>query len=318
MRDVRRGIAQQAARHPQVDQERAARLEPDDQVLAAPVDLLDALARRAPRPPRAGPPAASAGRRRSRRARSVRPSSAGASRAPHGLDLGQLRQRLRAGRRAICAGRLVAELVRGQDAARPRRPASPRRARAPRPGRRPASTRAPRFAWQTTPTAWSISSLLRRGGRHRDGAPRLPTAIAPSRVTVPARGAATAQHDRRPRQRAPDPGRRPGRGSSARRASSAEPSATAASARRRPSSTSTPRSESASSRAHASSTSSVKSGGPSPRTVSRASSDLERVPDRGAERLVHVGQQAHDLAVRVAAELEHRLARARARPRASS
>ena len=40
----------------------------------------------------------------------------------------------------------------------------------------------------------------------------------------------------------------------------------------------------------------MKSGGPSPRTVSRASLDLERVPDRGAERLVHVGEQADDLA----------------------
>src|SRR6185503_6950232 len=37
-------LSQQAAGHPQVDQERAAGGEADDQVLAAPVDVLDALA----------------------------------------------------------------------------------------------------------------------------------------------------------------------------------------------------------------------------------------------------------------------------------
>ena len=46
--------------------------------------------------------------------------------------------------------------------------------------------------------------------------------------------------------------------------------------------------------------------------------DLERVADGGAERLVHVGEQADDLAARVLAELEHRLGRALARRRASS
>jgi hypothetical protein len=35
--------------------------------------------------------------------------------------------------------------------------------------------------------------------------------------------------------------------------------------------------------------------------------DLERVPHRAAERLVHVGQQAHDFPVGAAAELDHRL-----------
>ena len=34
---------------------------------------------------------------------------------------------------------------------------------------------------------------------------------------------------------------------------------------------------------------------------------LERVADRGAERLIHVGEQAHDLAARLAAERDHRL-----------
>ena len=35
--------------------------------------------------------------------------------------------------------------------------------------------------------------------------------------------------------------------------------------------------------------------------------DLERVPDRGAERLVHVGEQADDVLARAAAEVEHAL-----------
>ena len=35
--------------------------------------------------------------------------------------------------------------------------------------------------------------------------------------------------------------------------------------------------------------------------------DLERVPDRSAERLVHVGEEAHDLAIRALAEVDHLL-----------
>ena len=93
---VSRRFLQQAARHPQVDQERAARREADDQVLAAPVDVLDALAGQlrgdgervlGPRQPDVAdldvlerPPLE---RRRDR--------------TPDGLDLGELRHR--AGRR---------------------------------------------------------------------------------------------------------------------------------------------------------------------------------------------------------------------------
>ena len=66
-----------------------------------------------------------------------------------------------------------------------------------------------------------------------------------------------------------------------------------------------PRSECARSRAEASSASSVKSAGPSPRTVSRASATLECVPHRAAERLVHVRQEARDLATGPDADLDH-------------
>ena len=45
---------------------------------------------------------------------------------------------------------------------------------------------------------------------------------------------------------------------------------------------------------------------------------LERVADGGAERLVHVGEQADDLAAGLLAEREHRLGERAARRRASS
>ena len=83
-------LLQQAPSHPQVDQERAARREADDQVLAAPVDVLDALPRQlrgdderilGPRQPDVADldvlERASFERRRDR--------------AAHGLDLGKLR-----------------------------------------------------------------------------------------------------------------------------------------------------------------------------------------------------------------------------------
>ena len=134
----------------------------------------------------------------------------------------------------------------------------------------------------------------------------MPTRIAPRRVTVPEAGAVSS--------------RTTGAAASAcssllppwaviqrHQACSAEPSATACSTRRRASAASIPRSESTSSALEASQTSSLKSGGPSPRTRRERLPHLERVADRGAERLVHVGEQADDLAPGLLAEREHRL-----------
>ena len=51
----------------------------------------------------------------------------------------------------------------------------------------------------------------------------------------------------------------------------------------------------------------MKSGGPSPRSVVHRLADLERVADGVAERLVHVGEEADDVAPGALAEIEHRL-----------
>ena len=66
------------------------------------------------------------------------------------------------------------------------------------------------------------------------------------------------------------------------------------------------------------STSSEKSAGPSPRIVAERLAELERVPDRLPERLVHVGEHADDLAPGPARRARSSSRRARARPRASS
>ena len=63
VRVARERVCPQRARHAEVDQQRAARREADDQVLAAAVDVLDALADQLRGDDRAGPPAGSAGRR---------------------------------------------------------------------------------------------------------------------------------------------------------------------------------------------------------------------------------------------------------------
>ena len=148
------------------------------------------------------------------------------------------------------------------------------------------------------PTAWSIgSSFVRRPAPRCTAA--LPTPIAPSCVDVArAAGASTsrttgavgsADSSAVPpcasiqRRQAPRPSRR------------RPPPRHAAG----PPASSIPRSESASRRAQASRTSSVKSAGPWPRTVSSASRTSSALPTAAPERLVHVGEQAHDLAARL-------------------
>ena len=61
VRVARECVGPQRARHAEVDQQRAARREADDQVLAAPVDLLDALAGQLRGDDRVDPRAGSAG-----------------------------------------------------------------------------------------------------------------------------------------------------------------------------------------------------------------------------------------------------------------
>ena len=56
----------------------------------------------------------------------------------------------------------------------------------------------------------------------------------------------------------------------------------------------------------------MKSAGPWPRTVSSASRTSSALPTACAERLVHVGEEADDLAASLPAEREHRLREARA------
>ena len=125
-------------------------------------------------------------------------------------------------------------------------------------------------------------------------------------MTTPSRGAGTEMRTGASGS-ARDRDRRPARAPSARRRRSAEPSATAASARRRPSSRSTPRSERASSRAQASSTSSEKSSGPSPRTMSIASRISSALPTaRPSGWSMSVSRQTTSLAGAMP-ELEHLL-----------
>ena len=119
----------QRARHAEVDQQRPARREADDQILPAPVDVLDALA----------------GELRGNEERILGPSQPDVAdldvlepsalecrrdRAPNGFDLRQLRQRRRAGSGAPRAGRRRARRRRGRLRPPPRR--SPRRGRARR------------------------------------------------------------------------------------------------------------------------------------------------------------------------------------------
>ena len=186
----------------------------------------------------------------------------------------------------------------------PRRP-TPRRARAPRRAPRPRATRRPRFTRQTTPTAWSIeSSFVRRPAPSSSAA--MPIASAPRRVTTPSRGARTSRTT----------------GAVGRTARSGSPPCARIQ------------------RSYASQRRAVGHrclGAPPPlgdvdpeigereqararvehelREVRRALpgdrldrlADLERVADRGAERLVHVGEEAHDLPAGPPPEVDHLL-----------
>ena len=198
----------------------------------------------------------------------------------------------------------------------PRRdPSAPDRTATEAHGSTPHWTLAAALQEQRTPTEWSIaSSFVRRPAPRCSAA--MPTAIAPRRTTEPARGARTsfttdacgsaAGRDHRP---AP--------GSSARRRR-------APSRRRRPPRRSPPLvlvdpevGEREQPRARVEDELREVRRPLAADRVARLG-DLERVADGGAERLVHVREQADDLAARVLAELEHRLGRALARRRASS
>ena len=284
--------------------------------LPAPLDRVDALAgqlrcdpRRLVRPrqtrivdpspprsaaPRAGPRAA---RARSR----PREAPALADRVEHDWPL-----RAAARRRA-----------RTPPAPRPRpRPRTPRRARAPRRAPPRARPRRPASSGRRRPTAWSIaSSFVRRPAPRWRAA--WPTAIAPSRPDDAAAGSGHLADDRSPRKRVEvgiaalrlDPplvGRQRravgdgflGHAAGGRTRRGRGPRARAGA---RPSRGRAPRSRAAL----------------RPDRRDRLA-DLERVPDRLPERLVHVRQHADDLSVRAVAELDHRLGQRRGRRRSSS
>ena len=301
MRIVRqrsRRAVPQRPRHPEVNQERPTRLEPNNQILAAPIERRRRARLRAraaistrverPRQPRVGDLDTVSKRR---------PSSERREPAANGLDLGQLGHVRHASRRPSrrratirrmrsvddleqhrpLGRRLVGRARRRRARSRPPRPhrASSARARGERLARARRRRRASRGR-RCRPRGRSrppSCAARRRGGRPRCR-PRSRRASRRSRAA----GAGTLALDGRDREHAPRRRLPPWASIQRRHAASALPSATAASARRRPSASSIPRSESASSRAQASSTSSVKSAGPCPRTVSSASRTSSALP----------------------------------------
>ncbi len=323
-RPASRPAVPEAPRHPEVDQRARdrSRTEQSDTCRAA---RPRRRARRRARPRPAGLVRAVEPRVVDLDVRDPRARRARARAGANGLDLGQLGHAS-----SLAERRSSSDRSRGAAA---RRRARTRRARPrPRPQPAAASSRA-----CTSASALARRRPRRRASRGRRRRPRgrsRPSFVAPpgaeverrdarprsrrAAATTPSRGARDLADDRRRRQRARGRDRRPARGSSARtrRAPSRRrpPPRRAGGPRRR-------RCRGRRARAGArtaSSTSSVKSGGPSPRTVVDRLADLERVADRAPERLVHVGEQADDLAAGAPPELEHRLGERRARRRASS
>ena len=169
----------------------------------------------------------------------------------------------------------------------------------------PSSTASPRFFRQTTPTAWSIASSFARRPAPRWSAAS-PIGSAASRCTCPLRGANTSRI-RGAFGNAASSGSPPCARTQRSYAAVAEPSPTARSARARASARSIPRSESVSRCADCVEHELGEVGRPLAAHGGDGLAHLERVSDRAPERLVHVGQHAHDFALRAPAEREHRL-----------
>ena len=271
---VRRRLVPEAAGHPQVDEQHLPALQAHDDVLATPLDRLDALAGEDRRDRSPDPPAGSAARRRSAPRRCACPRC-----APRG---GRARSRPREAQASGARGRSRASAAAARRRARrrraprpPPRRRTPRRVRGSRRARRPRRPR--RRAWR--------GRRRRRSGRSSPPssagpAPRWSAAwpiwIAPSLRTNPADGAVTSRTTGA-RGSASGSGSPPCARIHRSYAASAEPSATASSARLRPSTSSMPRSESASRCATDASTSSGKSGGPLAADRVDRLADLERV-----------------------------------------
>ena len=272
---VRHGLPVEATRHAEVHEEPEAALEPEQQVLPAPLDGDDAIAlellrdlEEIVRPSQA--------RIEDLHARERPTFQARRELRPDGLDLGEFWHYATTSSRIPCTGGASSPISYAAATASTARAADSSSRAWTSASTCPASTVWPRFALHTTPTAWSISSsFVRRPPPSSSAA--MPMGRAASRVTTPDRGARTSLTTG-------------ARGSASRSGSPlwaliqrsyvsrAEPSVIARSARSRPSGTSIPRSESASRREQASSTSSVRSGGPSPEIVSTASRTSSALP----------------------------------------
>src|SRR6266536_3064482 len=172
---------QQGPRHPEVDQENTPALEPNNQLLAAPLKRRDALAgelgRHLGRVLRSCQP-----RVRDLDVREPPPDENRLETSPDRLDLGQLRHPSTLAMACYAAGADESTSSTIERACGATSPTSYAACTA----RTPATASSPRLRWQTTPTAWSIaSSFVRRPAPRRRAA--RPMSTAPTRVTYPPR-----------------------------------------------------------------------------------------------------------------------------------
>src|SRR5918992_2207970 len=271
-------------RHPEVNQEHATRFEPKNQILAAPIDGLDDLSlelggdlQRLDRPGDARVADLDLLESSTREHR--------LQTSPDGLDLGELRHAASLAARPRGYARVSRMIPVGSGASVSSVYAawtSATAASADASSRAwisarisPAATLSPRLARQTMPTEWSMGASLtaRPAPRWTEA---MPTASAPSRVTVPSFCAETSRTTGA-RGRASSDGSPPCARIQRSYASRAEPSRRAVSVRERASSASTP-SQSATRCAADAIASSVRSVGPSPRSVATASRISRALP----------------------------------------